>query len=214
MHSQVRAFYELFVTALYGFVMVIGFQNFLLIRNTHTLGLITYSLLAAAYITTLHFWIVYFAATGDTFILISGRDRPHSHQMLWFWVELIFATALAIPMLDMFSSINDVAKFSHSMALIAAISLLWDFWAFSVDYVTGHDKGGARAWKYSPSLWSWIGLDILFLILIIIVCTVLRYNHQAVVQFLGALFLLAIAIIGAVLDTVLINPLVYLRKRT
>lgn len=214
MRLKIQGFYEAFISAIYGFVLVFGFEHFVSLQSGHHLTFLSYVLFATAYLNLLHFWLVFFAATEETFDLVYSRQSdPERLRMFWFWTELIFATLFSLPMLRMFASVNDTANFAAAMVLTAALSLLWDVWAFTLErYISKQDKD-AIPMSARLLLLRWTGLDILFLAVTVLLLIVVRSKRVDAQPLDIAFALFGISALGAILDTIIVNPNAYLDKK-
>jgi hypothetical protein len=209
---RVRTFYESFVNTVYGFVLVLGFQQFVKLPSQHLS--VTVVLLVAAYVTVLHYWLVFVASTEDTFVLILASTGDTA-RMGSFWIELVFATAMIVPMLQLFESLTNVAMFARVMLLIALLSFAWDIWAFVLSrhqHMSGIMKRSATESEASTAvlLLRWIGLDVLFVVIMLLVVGII--TQRGADRTLVAWSLLAVTGIGAILDTLVIAPSLFLRS--
>jgi hypothetical protein len=207
--ARIRVFYESFLNAIYGFVLVIGFQQFVSLPvNPRPF---VYVLLGAAYVTVLHYWLVFVASTEDTFgLILSSANPTDSIRMAWFWTELIFATAMLVPMMGLFTSLTNVPKFGGGLLIIAMLSLGWDLWAFLVQrYHKLHTGKPVGSVGTTQLLLRWIGLDLVFVVVMVLLVAV-RSRAGHVADAVVAWSLLAICTAGAVLNTAVITPNLFL----
>lgn len=211
--TRIQTFYEAFVSAVYGFVLVIGFQQFVAIPGRH--AAMQYILLAAAYLTVLYYWLIFVASTEDTFTLIlSGVDRSDGTRVGWFWVELMFATAMIIPMLQLFAAVSDVVRFARAMLLVASLSLGWDMWAFMLEVVRQRGTSSRTSGRgVMLLLMRWIGLDLVFVITMFLLVRVLA-TAPDFNRILVASAILSITAGGAILNTIVIAPSLFLSGDT
>jgi hypothetical protein len=212
MNNDLKGFYNAFISAVYGFVLVFGFSQFVDILNRRV-GWTEYLLLATAYVTVLHFWMVFFASSEVTFALITApANDSDSVKMIWFWIEVLFATSLCVPMTYMFFRLQSLSEFTLGMTFVAAGSLLWDVWAFMVSRYLNRrepETGTMSAGAASELLFRWIGLDLLF-VLVLLAIYVLVSGAQPVRREMMAFVLLSLSLAGSMLDTVIFNPQLYL----
>jgi hypothetical protein len=206
---RVRTFYESFVNTVYGFVLVLGFQRFVTLAQPKIE--VTFVLLVAAYITVLHYWLVFVASTEDTFALILASSGDTA-RMGWFWTELVFATAMIVPMLKLFDALTNALAFAKVMLAIALLSFGWDVWALALGrrrVVVGNLPSEAAPPKSAAVfLIQWIGLDSLFVVMMLLVIGVL--SQPGANQILAVWSLAAISGVGAILDTLVIAPSLFL----
>jgi hypothetical protein len=212
MNNDLKGFYNAFISAVYGFVLVFGFSQFVDILN-RKLGWTEYLLLATVYVTVLHFWMVFFASSEVTFALITApANDSNSVKMIWFWTEVFFATSLCVPMTYMFFRLQSLPEFTLGMTLVAAGSLLWDMWAFMVNRYLNRrepETGKMLPGAARELLFRWIGLDLIF-VLVLLAIYVLVSDVQPVRREMVAFVLLSLSLAGSILDTVIFNPELYL----
>lgn len=114
-NKSLREFYEGFINAMYGFLLVFGFDYFIK-TNDKSSNAVVLVLLATAYITVLHFWLVFIAASDDTFALIeSKKHKSDSSMMLLFWTEISFVSLILIPLLLLFRNLDSVKLFTGAI---------------------------------------------------------------------------------------------------
>jgi hypothetical protein len=212
MDNDLKGFYNAFISAVYGFVLVFGFSQFVDILN-RKVGWTEYLLLATVYVTVLHFWMVFFASSELTFTLITAPENDsNSVKMIWFWVEVFFATSLCVPMTYMFFRLQSVPEFTLGMTLVAAGSLLWDVWAFMVNRYQSRrapETGKSFSGAARELLFRWVGLDLLFVLVLLSIYTLVS-GTRPVPREMVAFVLFALSMVSSLLDTVLFNPELYL----
>ena len=211
MIKSIKEFYANFLTAMYGFLLIRGFEDFINIISKSDKPTV-FILLTAAYVNVLHFWLVFVTATKDTFSLIESlAHQSNSKRMLAFWTEISFATLILLPLL-LFKYLESVKSFTGGLLCIAIWSFLWDVWAFVVDKklkVQNAKDANTFTEQGIEMLFKWIGLDLLFVIIMGAIYAIVS-SQAKVDELLVSTVLLAISLVGALIDTVILNSSMYI----